>query len=163
MPAITNLRLLARQDKLLTAQDVHDVMHVPITVGTLFDIILRHKHVLVQEFAHDFGVPLHVETIQHYVHGFRGRYRESLKVTRDNDQAAALKEETAAPDTSAPLTTTADKDTTHGTDKDSITDKDTNSATNDVKNEFPAAKAQVVIFDDEQSASELVFGIAVNQ
>ena len=133
MPAVTNMRLLARKSQqqqqeskdgdkppLLSDDDVQAVMNVPLAVEQLLEIILRNQQVLIQEFAHDFGVPLHVETIQHYMNIFN-KQRQQEK-------------------------------------------SDTNNVDKDEAQPTPTAKsAEIVIFDDETSASELVFGIAVNQ
>ena len=66
MPAITNMRIMARKD-MLSAQDAAAVLQVPLQVGVLGDIVLRNRTALIAEFANDFGVPLHVQTIQHYM------------------------------------------------------------------------------------------------
>ena len=111
MPAINNMRIMARKN-LLPPEDAAKVMQVPLKVYDLFEIVLRHREALIREFSNDFGVPFHVETIQHYM------------------DILMAKRETQSADTTA---TTADQSST------------------------------VLVFDDEQSASELVFGMSVNQ
>lgn len=123
MPAITNMRILARQGK-ISKEDAEKIMQIPLQTQELFAIILKNREVLIQEFAHDFGVPFHVETIQHYT---------------DSRQKAAADATTA----------------------ESLSVESPSSSTPQASMSMAAAAVQV--FDDEQNASELVFGMAVNQ
>ena len=125
MPAITNMRYLARNGKLSAEEDVQHVMRVPIRADTLFRIVLKNRETLIAEFANDFGVPLHVETIQHYVDIMK-------KANNDNNN--------------------------NNTAENNVEDASIKGSTI-----HTSATAEIQVFDDEQSASELVFGIAVNQ
>ena len=120
MPAVTNMRIMARKG-LLSEDDAAAVLQVPLSFKPFLEIILRNKQALIREFPQDFGVPLHVQTIERF---YAKVFPQTAATTTDDDN------------------------------KDTPTDESSPAT---------APRGEILVFDDEQNASELVFGIGVSQ
>lgn len=64
IPALTNLRTLARNGKLPEDDADYVLNSLPVPAASIVDVFLRHGDVLLTEFSHDVGIPFHISVLE---------------------------------------------------------------------------------------------------
>jgi hypothetical protein len=85
-PTTANLRSLARRGLLTDPEDAERILNLPVTLDVFMHIFLKYKDILVTEYAHDPGVPMHVKVMEMYQKSIQNPQNVSLLIF-DDDRA----------------------------------------------------------------------------
>lgn len=87
---MTNIRALAREGK-LSKEDVDRVMVLPVTFGSLVEVFLKNRELLLEEYSSDPGVPLHISVLESFQNDFPNLMEMSqVVVVGDEDSSNEL-------------------------------------------------------------------------
>lgn len=85
-PTSTNLRILARKGLLSDEADAQRVLTLPVTMKDMMEVFLKNKEPMLKEFAHDNGIPFHINTIDLYQKHFPNPEHAELVVFDDENR-----------------------------------------------------------------------------